>query len=58
MTWLLTLLLLGAVIYSLHEPPPAEPGKGPQFNALVYAADLLLPVIDIEGPELVVLRRA
>ncbi|MCX4808825.1 hypothetical protein OG594_46035 [Streptomyces sp. NBC_01214] len=45
-TWLLALLLVGAVTYGLHEPPRAEPGKGPQFNALAYAADLLLPVID------------
>lgn len=45
-TWLLALLLVGAVTYGLHEPPRAEPGKGPQFSALVYAADLLLPVID------------
>ncbi|MCB8906753.1 MULTISPECIES: membrane-associated oxidoreductase [unclassified Streptomyces] len=45
-TWLLALLLVGAVTYGLHEPPRAEPGKGPQFNALAYAADLLLPVVD------------
>ncbi|MFJ8150258.1 membrane-associated oxidoreductase [Streptomyces sp. NPDC096048] len=45
-TWLLALLLLGVVTYGLHEPPQSDPGKGPQFNAVVYTADLLLPVID------------
>jgi hypothetical protein len=44
--WLLALLLLGTVAYGLHEPPRADPGKGPQFNALVYTADLLLPIVD------------
>lgn len=44
--WLLALLLLGTVAYGLDEPPRSDPGKGPPFNALVYAADLLLPVID------------
>lgn len=45
-TWLLALLLAGTLVYGLNEPPRAEPGKGPHFNALAYAADLLLPVID------------
>ncbi|MGV9253361.1 membrane-associated oxidoreductase [Streptomyces sp. NPDC003697] len=44
--WLTALLLLGSVTYGVHHPPPVEPGKGPGFNAPVYALDLLLPIID------------
>lgn len=44
--WLLALMLVGTLAYGLHEPRRAEAGKGPDSNALVYAADLLLPVID------------
>lgn len=46
MTWLLGLLLLGTVVYGLHHPQPVEPGKAPDFNALIYTLDLLLPIID------------
>jgi hypothetical protein len=44
--WLVTLLLLGAVAFAVHEPPRAEAGKGPAFNAVMYTLDLLLPLID------------
>ncbi|MCO5992035.1 hypothetical protein [Actinoallomurus rhizosphaericola] len=46
MTWLLALLLTGTIVYGLHHPQPVEPGKAPDFNALVYTLDLLLPIID------------
>jgi hypothetical protein len=45
-TWLLALLGLGAVVFTLVPPPPLKPGEAPQFNAVVYALDLLLPLID------------
>ncbi|MEV4382228.1 hypothetical protein [Streptosporangium sp. NPDC049644] len=44
--WFLALLVTGAVVFAVHNPPRAEPGKGPAFNALFYALDLLLPIID------------
>ncbi|WP_274910788.1 membrane-associated oxidoreductase [Streptomyces sp. WZ-12] len=44
--WLLTLLLLGALAFGLHHPVPTRPGEGPTFQPLVYALDLLLPVVD------------
>ncbi|WP_327709509.1 membrane-associated oxidoreductase [Streptomyces sp. NBC_00464] len=44
--WLLALLLLGSVAYGLDHPPAAERGKGPEFNPVIYALDLLLPIID------------
>lgn len=42
--WLLALLLLGTVTFSLD--PPAPTGRGPAFNAAVYSWDLLVPVGD------------
>jgi hypothetical protein len=44
--WFLILLITGAVVFTLNNPPRAEPGKGPAFNAFVYALDLLFPLID------------
>ncbi|MEU4832825.1 hypothetical protein [Streptosporangium sp. NPDC023615] len=44
--WFLVLLVTGAVVFTLNNPPRAEPGKGPVFNAFVYALDLLFPLID------------
>ncbi|MEU7854027.1 hypothetical protein [Nonomuraea sp. NPDC049141] len=44
--WFVALLVLGAAVFALDPPPPAEAGKGPAFNAVVYALDLLFPLID------------
>ncbi|MER5325486.1 hypothetical protein [Streptosporangium roseum] len=33
-------------MFALNNPPHAELGKGPAFNAVVYALDLLFPLID------------
>ncbi|GAA3840383.1 oxidoreductase [Sphaerisporangium flaviroseum] len=44
--WLLTLLVAGAAVFTVNGPPPVEAGKGPAFNAVMYALDLLLPLID------------
>ncbi|MFJ2034092.1 hypothetical protein [Streptosporangium sp. NPDC087985] len=44
--WFLTLLVIGTLVFAVNNPPRAEPGKGPVFNALVYVLDLLFPLID------------
>ncbi|WP_433510826.1 hypothetical protein ACQP2T_44190 [Nonomuraea sp. CA-143628] len=44
--WFVALLVVGATVFALDRPPPAEAGKGPVFNAVVYALDLLFPLID------------
>jgi hypothetical protein len=44
--WFLTLLIIGAVVFTLNNPPRAELGKGPVFNAFIYVLDLLFPLID------------
>ncbi|MGW3458226.1 membrane-associated oxidoreductase [Streptomyces olivaceoviridis] len=44
--WLLLLLCTGTLAFALHHPPALKPSEAPQFNPLVYALDLLLPIID------------
>ncbi|MFI6863714.1 membrane-associated oxidoreductase [Streptomyces sp. NPDC050421] len=44
--WLLSLLLLGTLAYSLHAPVPLKADEHPPFNALFYTLDLLLPLVD------------
>ncbi|MFI1183620.1 oxidoreductase [Streptomyces sp. NPDC020799] len=44
--WLVTLTLLGTLVFSISEPQRSEPGRGPAFNPTVYTLDLLLPIID------------
>ncbi|GAA3589821.1 hypothetical protein GCM10022419_085410 [Nonomuraea rosea] len=44
--WLLALLAVGTVVFTLAEPPALKRGEAPEFNPLVYTLDLLLPIID------------
>jgi hypothetical protein len=44
--WLVSLIVVGAVVFALSPPSPVD-AKGPSFNAVVYALDLVLPVIDL-----------
>lgn len=43
--WLLALLLVGSVAYGLHAPRPLKAGEAPDFNAVFYTIDLMLPII-------------
>ncbi|WP_431898785.1 hypothetical protein [Nonomuraea sp. bgisy101] len=43
--WLAALLLMGAVVFTVHQPPAFKPGEAPPFNAFLYTLDLLLPII-------------
>ncbi|OEJ31209.1 membrane-associated oxidoreductase [Streptomyces subrutilus] len=43
--WLAALLLTGAVAYGLEPPRPLKPGEAPDFNAVFYTIDLLVPII-------------
>jgi hypothetical protein len=42
--WLLGLLALGTVVFSLHHPVPVGGGSRTNFNAFIYTVDLLLPI--------------
>ncbi|MFE3762639.1 membrane-associated oxidoreductase [Streptomyces sp. NPDC059104] len=43
--WLLALLLVGSIAYALHAPRPLKAGEAPDFNAVFYTIDLMLPII-------------
>jgi uncharacterized protein YjbI with pentapeptide repeats len=43
--WLVSLLVIGSLAYALHHPEPLKADEAPQFNAVFYTLDLLLPVI-------------
>lgn len=42
--WLLTLTLLGTLVFGTHTPTPVKPGEGVPFQPLVYTLDLLIPI--------------
>ncbi|MFC0038406.1 hypothetical protein [Actinomadura rayongensis] len=44
LTWLLGLLAIGTVVFSLHHPGVLDDGHKPHFNAFFYTLDLLLPI--------------
>ncbi|GAA2883561.1 oxidoreductase [Actinoplanes cyaneus] len=45
--WLVALLGLGWAVFAAVPPRAAEASKAPEFHAVAYAADLLLPVVDL-----------
>jgi hypothetical protein len=44
--WLAALTAGTATVFAVHHPRPAMPG-GPPFQSLVYALDLILPILDL-----------
>lgn len=44
--WLLVFLSFGTGLFAHFRPRAAEPNKAPEFNSLVYSADVMLPGID------------
>jgi hypothetical protein len=43
--WLLTLLIIGTIVFSISPPSPLHGGEAPHFNPFFYTFDLLLPII-------------
>ncbi|MEV7443764.1 membrane-associated oxidoreductase [Streptomyces sp. NPDC091204] len=43
--WLLALLLTGTIAFALAPPRPLKQGEAPDFNAVFYTIDLMLPII-------------
>ncbi|MFD3542388.1 membrane-associated oxidoreductase [Streptomyces sp. NPDC058662] len=43
--WLFALLLTGVVAYTAHPPRALKEGEAPDFNAVFYTIDLMLPII-------------
>lgn len=56
--WLLILLAAGTLSFALHHPQPATPGQAPDFNPVVYAFDLLLPLVDFGQQQAYIARGA
>lgn len=47
LTWLALLLVTGSIVFSTAPPPAMTNGQAPHFNGIVYAIDLMLPVVDL-----------
>ncbi|MFE2170619.1 oxidoreductase [Streptomyces sp. NPDC059447] len=45
--WMAVLWAAGTLLFSQLDPPPIKADEHPQWNAALYALDLLLPVIDL-----------
>jgi hypothetical protein len=45
--WMGVLWALGAVYFALDQPPPLKDDEKPHWNAVLYALDQLLPVVDL-----------
>jgi len=45
--WMLTLLAAGSVFFAHHRPEPIKPGEHPHYHPVLYAADVLLPIINL-----------
>ncbi|MEU8464943.1 membrane-associated oxidoreductase [Streptomyces sp. NPDC029003] len=43
--WLAALLLIGSLAYTAHAPRPLKQGEAPDFNAVFYTIDLMLPIV-------------
>jgi hypothetical protein len=45
--WLVLFAALGGWWFALNEPPPVDDGQNPVFNPWLFAADTLLPIINL-----------
>jgi hypothetical protein len=43
--WVTVLLIAGSVYFSRVHPTPSGPGSAPPYNAILFAADQLIPVV-------------
>ncbi|MEV7420351.1 oxidoreductase [Streptomyces sp. NPDC089919] len=45
--WMAVLWAAGALVFSRHDPPAIKADEHPEWNPVLYALDLLVPVIDL-----------
>ncbi|WP_283139065.1 hypothetical protein [Rhizohabitans arisaemae] len=45
--WMLALWLLGSVYFAMNRPMPIKAGEHPHYQPVLYAADVLLPIINL-----------
>ena len=45
--WLIALLTAGSVYFSLNRPVPLNPADHPQFEPVLYTANLVIPIVNL-----------
>ena len=45
--WLVALAVLGGAWFAVNPPPPIDDGQDPAFNPWLFAADTLLPIVNL-----------
>ena len=45
--WLVLFAVLGGAWFAAHPPPPVDQGQNPAFNPWLFAADTLLPIVNL-----------
>ncbi|WP_141704189.1 hypothetical protein [Planobispora rosea] len=45
--WMLIFLVAGSLFFTYHRPSPIKLGEHPPFQPVLYAADLLLPIVNL-----------
>ena len=45
--WLVLFAVLGGAWFAAHPPPPVDSGQNPVFNPWLFAADTLLPIVNL-----------
>ncbi|MBX6384107.1 MAG: hypothetical protein IRZ07_14230 [Microbispora sp.] len=45
--WMLALLIAGSVFFTYRRPEPINAGEHPHYQPVLYAADVLLPIINL-----------
>jgi len=46
-TWLLLALTVGSVAFGLHQPAAVDPNSTKEFEPVIYALDVLLPLVEL-----------
>ena len=47
MCWLVAFAVLGGAWFAANPPPPIDAGQNPVFNPWLFAADTLLPIVNL-----------
>lgn len=46
-TWLAALLAFGSIYFTLNPPSPIDPSQHPHYQPVLYAADLVIPIVNL-----------
>jgi hypothetical protein len=46
LAWLTGLLIAGSAYFTINQPVPADPAHHPHYQPVLYAADLVIPVVN------------